>query len=170
MTQEQKPVTKTLEEGQSWSLWILEGIRETLPEWKGLFCLKVSELLHQISMAGKNKLRNKVRWQLKKQWRKAVGEATKGINLLQGELQSRITTQRRGKNHLREYAKILFTEEKCHMPFWKNFWKKDTCPLRWCKLKEAESCISARSNHSSILVGPRVIVKKLWVRPKKIPF
>lgn len=41
--------------------------------WKGSFSLKVSELLHQISMAGKNGLLNKVRWQLKKQWRKAVG-------------------------------------------------------------------------------------------------
>lgn len=180
-----KPVTKTLEGGQSWSLWILEGIRGTLPEWKETFCLKVNEPLHRISMAGKNRLLNKVRWQLKKQWRKAVGEETKGMNLLQEEFQSRMTTRKRGKNHLRKRRRSqedhdppmtpsnmwrFCSEEKCHMPFWKNFWKKDTSPFRWSELKQTESCISARSNQSSIVVGPMVNGKKVWVHPKKVPF
>lgn len=143
-----KPVTKTLEGGRSWSRWILEGIGETRPEWKGSFCLKVSELLHQISMAGKNRFLNKVRWQLKKQWRKAVGEEIKDINLLLGEFQSRITTRRRGRRSKEDHASLItpsnmwsFCSQRrsvtCHSG--RTSEKKDTISFRWSELKETAS-------------------------------
>ena len=71
----------------------------------------------------------KERRQLKKQWRKATEEEKEGINVLQEEIQSRLTTLRRAENLLKKrrrkeqtrtrfykdpfkFVKNLFTKEK----------------------------------------------------------
>ncbi|KAK0156142.1 hypothetical protein N1851_000565 [Merluccius polli] len=61
----------------------------------------------------------KERRQLKKQWRKATEEEKEGINLLQGEIQSRLAALRRAENLLRKHRR----KEQTRSRFYKDPFK-----------------------------------------------